>query len=91
MIIPQVVLAILASLMCSCLIYGYSGLYINDSVSDMMVQFMSVGIIVLTIGSITMSVFVSGKMRWVWIAVSVITVIAITILIHELSNLKFQF
>lgn len=91
MVVPQVVLAILASLMCACLIYGYSGLYINDTISGIMVQFMTIGVIILAVGSIAMSIFVGGKMRWIWIAVSVITVIAIAILIHELSNMKFQF
>lgn len=90
-VVTQITLAVLASLMCVCLVYGYSGFYIDDSVSDMMVQFMATGIIVLTIGSIAMSIFVSGKIRWVWIVVSIVTVAAIVIVIRELNNLKLQF
>ncbi len=90
-VVPQITLAVLASLMCVCLVYGYSGFYIDDSVSDMMVQFMATGIIVLTIGSIAMSIFVSGKIRWVWIVVSIVTVAAIVIVIREFNNLKLQF
>ena len=52
---------------------------------------MATGIIVLTIGSIAMSIFVSGKIRWVWIVVSIVTVAAIVIVIREFNNLKLQF
>ena len=89
LVVLQAILALLALSLCICLVYGFSGIRMVDSISDLIVQFMAIGIVVLAIGSIMLSVLVRGKMRYVWIILSVITVIIIAVLIHELSNLKF--
>ena len=46
-IVAQIFFAILAIVLCGCLVYGYSGVYISDSTSDILIKIMTTGSVVL--------------------------------------------
>lgn len=89
--VAQIFFAILVIVLCGCLVYGYSGVYISDSTSDILIKIMATGSVVLFMGSACLAIIVKNKIRWIWAAVTGLLIVILLFLIHELGNLRFQF
>lgn len=89
--VAQIFFAILAIVLCGCLVYGYSGVYISDSTSDILIKLMATGSVVLFIGSAYLAIIVKNRTRWIWAAVTGLLIVILLFLIHEIGNLRFQF
>ena len=89
--VAQIFFVILVIVLCGCLVYGYSGVYISDSISDILIKSMTTGSVVLFMGSACLAIIVKNRTRWIWAAVTGLLIVILLFLIHELGNLRFQF
>lgn len=89
--VAQIFFAILAIVLCGCFVYGYSGVYISDSTSDILIKIMATGSVVLFIGSAYLAIIVKNRTRWIWATITGLLIVILLFLIHELGNLRFQF